>query len=63
MSRQLESHHFFRDQDTVQHTDGRQGVVTEGHSLFATVEWEGGVREEVEQFDPAVTVLQRAGGA
>lgn len=61
MGGQLESRHFFRDNDRVQHIDGRQGLVTEGQSLFAMVEWEDGERGEVEQFDPAVVVLERSG--
>lgn len=59
MSGQLESRHFFREQDTVEHLDGRSGIVTEGHSLFATILWADGSREEVDQFDPAVVVVER----
>lgn len=62
MSGQLESRHFFREQDTVEHLDGRAGVVTEGHSLFVTIEWSDGSREEVDQFDPAVVVVERHEG-
>lgn len=62
MSGQLESRHFFREHDRVQHRDGRHGIVTDGHTLFAVVDWEDGERQELDQFDPAVTVLERAVG-
>lgn len=60
MSGQLESRHFFRDRDTVERIDGAVGTVLVGHSLFATIEWRDGRREEVEQFDPSVVVVERA---
>ena len=60
MSIQLESRHFFRARDTVQHLDGQLGTVVEGHALYATVTWSDGRQEEVDQFDPAVFVVERA---
>lgn len=62
MSGQLESRHFFRDRDTVQHIDGFMGTVESGHALYATITWIDGRREEVEQFDPSVVVIERAEG-
>lgn len=58
---QLESHHFFREDDHVEHVDGRQGRVVESYSLFAVIEWEWGPREEVEQFTAEITVVERGG--
>lgn len=60
MSVQLESRHFFRMRDTVQHLNGQTGTVAEGHSLYATIVWQDGRREEVDQFDPFVVVIERA---
>jgi hypothetical protein len=60
VSGQLESRHFFRDRDTVERVDGRVGTVVSGHALYATIAWMDGDREEVEQFDPAVVVVERA---
>lgn len=60
MSGQLESRHFFRDRDTVEHVDGLVGTVVSGHSLYATIAWMDGRCEEVEQFDPSVVVVERA---
>lgn len=60
MSLQLESRHFFRTRDTVQHLNGDMGTVVEGFSLYATVAWTDGRREEVDQFDPFVVVIERA---
>ena len=60
MSGQLESNHFFRSGDTVRRLDGSTGLVVEGFTLFAIVEWMDGQREELDQFDPRVEVLQRA---
>ncbi len=60
VSGQLESRHFFRDRDTVEHVDGLEGTVLSGHSLFATIAWRDGRCEEVEQFDPLVVVVERA---
>lgn len=63
MSLQLESRHFFRVRDTVQHRDGQLGTVLDGQALYAVVLWEDGRREEVDQFDPWIVVHQRAEGA
>ena len=60
MSGQLESRHFFRASDVVQHLDGHLGTVVEGYALYATIVWSDGRQEEVEQFDPGVVVIQRA---
>ncbi len=60
MSKQLESRHFFRARDTVQHLDGQLGTVVDGHPLYAVVAWSDGRCEEVEQFDPFVMVIERA---
>jgi hypothetical protein len=47
----------------VQDRDGRTGRVAEVQSLYATVAWEDGAREEIDQFDPRVLVIQRADAA
>lgn len=60
MSLQLESRHFFREGDTVRHYRGATGRVVEAMALYAVVRWEDGPEEEVEQLDPAVTVIERA---
>lgn len=60
MSAQLESRHFFRVRDTVQHLDGQIGTVVEGQALYATILWGDGRREEIDQFDSRVMVLERA---
>ncbi|HET8656321.1 MAG TPA: hypothetical protein VFL93_12445 [Longimicrobiaceae bacterium] len=60
MSLQLESRHFFRARDVVQHRDGRFGTVLEERALFAVIDWDDGLREEVDQFDPRVLVVERA---
>jgi hypothetical protein len=60
VSGQLESRHFFRERDTVQHRSGTFGTVVSGQSLYATIDWADGRREEVDQFDPAVMVVERA---
>jgi hypothetical protein len=57
---QLESRHFFRMRDTVQHFDGTPGMVVDAQTLYATVVWDDGRREEIDQFDPRVEVIQRA---
>jgi len=57
------SRHFFQARDMVQDRDGRMGTVVEVQSLYATVVWEDGGREEVDQFDPRVLVIQRADAA
>lgn len=60
MSGQLESRHFFRENDQVQHRDGLYGSVIESSALFAVVLWDDGTRAEVDQFDPTVVVIERA---
>ena len=60
MSEQLESRHFFKVRDTVQHLDGYIGTVVEELALYATIVWTDGRREEIEQFDPLVAVIERA---
>lgn len=60
MSGQLESRHFFRARDTVQHQDGRIGIVVDCQALYATIAWADGRTEEVDQFEPAVVVIDRA---
>lgn len=60
MSGQLESRHFFRPRDRVQRRDGTQGGVVDGSALFAVIEWDDGNQAEVEQFDPAIEVIERA---
>jgi hypothetical protein len=47
----------------VQDRNGRTGTVVEVQSLYATVAWEDGAREEIDQFDPRVLVIQRADDA
>jgi len=60
VSGQLESRHFFRERDTVQHRDGLTGTVIDGHALYALVAWSDGRCEEVDQFEPSVVVIERA---
>ena len=60
MSGQLESRHFFRAGDTVQHRDGRWGRVVEALALYAMVEWDDLSRQEIDQFEPLVEVVERA---
>jgi hypothetical protein len=60
MSGQLESHHFFRVGDLVHALDGRTGVVLEAWTHYAAIRWSDGRREELDQFDPGVTVVRRA---
>lgn len=62
MSGQLESQHFFRTGDEVRGDDGRSGRVLEASPLYATIEWEAGIRTEIDQFDPRVVVTERAAG-
>ncbi len=59
MSGQLESMHFFRVGDHVRSVDGRSGTVVESLTLFATIEWLDGRREEVDQFDERIVVELR----
>ena len=63
MSAQLESRHFFRPLDTVQDRDGRYGTVEDAFALFATVRWDDGRRQEIDQFDPDIVVIDRAHSA
>lgn len=60
MSGQLESRHFYRMRDVVQHRNGQIGTVVDGQALYATVAWIDGRREEIDQFDPLVVVIERA---
>ncbi|CAN5655261.1 MAG: hypothetical protein H0U67_04300 [Gemmatimonadetes bacterium] len=46
--------------DTVQQIDGMFGTVVDFQTLYATVVWDDGRREEIDQFDPRVEVIQRA---
>lgn len=61
MSTQLESRHFYNTGDVVQHVGGPTGTVVEGFALFAVVRWEDGRQEEVDQLDPRISVIERAG--
>lgn len=60
MSGQLESRHYFRENDTVQHLEGQFGVVRDSFALFAVIVWDDGRTSEVDQFDPAIVVVERA---
>jgi hypothetical protein len=60
MSLQLESRHFYRAGDLVQHRRGDLGEVADAQTLYATIRWADGAMEEVDQFDPAIIVLERA---
>ena len=60
MSTQLESRHFLKAGDAVQHVGGRIGTVLEAFALYAVVRWEEGPDEEVDQLDPRVFVTERA---
>lgn len=60
MSVQLESRHYYKARDIVQHRDGAFGAVTDCLALYAVVEWFDGRREEIDQFDPLVWVVERA---
>lgn len=60
MSAQLESSHFYRSGDLVQHVAGSAGSVLESYALYAVVRWDDGREEEVDQLDPAITVTERA---
>lgn len=59
MSTQLESRHYFLPNDLVQHLSGGVGRVLEALALYATIRWEDGTEEEVEQLDPAIYVVER----
>jgi hypothetical protein len=56
----MESRHFFRENDKVQHRDGFMGVVVDSYALYAIIEWADGTTREVDQFDDHVTVVERA---
>lgn len=56
----MESRHFLKQGDAVQHLDGRPGRVVESFALYAVVRWEDGRQEEVDQLDPRVFVTERA---
>lgn len=56
----MESRHYLKVRDTVQDLGGNVGSVVENTTLFAVVDWGDGRREEVDQFDPRVTVIERA---
>jgi hypothetical protein len=60
VSTQLESRHFLKAGDAVQHVGGRTGTVVEAFALYAVVRWEDGRQEEVDQLDPGVFVTERA---
>jgi hypothetical protein len=60
LSGQLESPHFFRTGDTVRSVDGRVGTVDDASTLYAIIRWEIEGRQEVDQFDSSIVVLQRA---
>jgi hypothetical protein len=60
VSTQLESRHFLKAGDTVQHVGGRNGTVLESFALYAVVRWDDGRQEEVDQLDPTVSVTERA---
>lgn len=60
MSTQLESRHFLKAGDAVQHLRGHAGTVVEAFALYAVVRWEDGRQEEVDQLDPSVFVTERA---
>jgi hypothetical protein len=57
----LESRHYFRSRDVVRHVDGIDGEVLDGGALYARIRWVDGREEEVDQFDPAIAVVERAG--
>ena len=56
----MESRHFLKVGDTVQNSSGMFGRVMDSWSLYAVVEWSDRRREEVEQFDPCIVVVERA---
>jgi hypothetical protein len=60
LSGQLESRHYFRKRDSVQHLDGYYGTVVDSQALYATIRWEDESEVEIDQFDPSVTVVLRA---
>jgi hypothetical protein len=44
----------------VLHRDGQQGTVADSRALYATVLWSDGTTAEIDQFDSAVVVIERA---
>lgn len=62
MSTQLQSIHFYRAGERVRHWGGREGSVVESLTLWATIRWDDGATEEVEQLDPAIAVTDRVFG-
>lgn len=59
VSTQLESCHFFKTGDVVQHLMGELGSIREGMALYAFVRWDDGREEEIDQLDPMITVVER----
>lgn len=59
MTGQLESKHFFRIGDSVRSAEGHFGLVIESSTLYAVIEWDFAAREEIDQFDPRVVVVER----
>lgn len=57
---QLESPHYFRENDAVRHQGGSYGTVVQQLSLYARIRWDDGSEGEVEQFDPTILVVERA---
>lgn len=58
----MESRHFLKVDDTVEDYSGNVGRVIESSALYAMVEWFDGRRQEVDQFEPHIWVVQRATG-
>jgi hypothetical protein len=56
----MESRHFLKSGDLVEHIAGKSGVVLEAFALYAVVRWDDGGEEEVDQLDPRVAVTERA---
>jgi hypothetical protein len=56
----MESRHFLRENDKVQHRNGFLGIVVDSYALYATVAWADGTTREIDQFDPDVVVVERA---
>ena len=46
----------------MRHRDGLCGTIVDGRALFALVEWDDGRKEEIDQFDPRVVVVERGTG-
>ncbi len=61
MSVQLESRHYFMTRDVVESIAGVLGEVVEAMALYAVIRWEDGREEEVDQLDPRIAVVERAG--